>query len=110
MQNQNVVLDGSGKATVKATCPSEAFEFYSGAHSFTFQYGLRSDEIPQGGSQTAGQAQGDAAAAEAISATDFKFIAETARGKPWAVNDVVGYLVGTAADVIACRPRQTPRA
>jgi hypothetical protein len=106
MQNQNITLDGTGKATVKATCPAEAFEFYSGAHSFTFQFGLRGDEIPQGGNQTPGMATGDAAAAEVLGTTEWKFIAETSRNKPWAVNDIVGYLVGTAADVIVCRPRR----
>jgi hypothetical protein len=116
MQNQNVVLDGTGKATVKASCPAEAFEFYCLAHTFTFQYALRADEAPTlaTGPNSSGtpdpskaaQPNGDAVSAEPWTATLFKFIAESARNKPWAAGETVGFLVGTAADTIVCRPRR----
>src|SRR5260370_36829286 len=118
MQNQNVGIDGSGKATVKAQCSAEAFEFYPGAHTFTFQYALRPDEAPilaVGGANASGapdpskanQPNGDAAAAEVtgtVAARPWKFIAESARFKPWNTGHTVGFLVCTAADVTLVRP------
>ena len=105
MQNQNITL--SGTTTVKATCSAEAFEFYCAAHTFTFQYAIRGDEqpTPQPG-EVAKTAVGDAAAAEAYSATLFKFVAESPRMKPWNVGDTIGFLAGTNADVVVCRPRR----
>ena len=118
MQNQNLVLDGTGKATVKASCPAEAFEFLATA-TFTFQYAVRADEAPilataganasgVPDSSRTGQPIGDAATAEVtVTTAQWKFIAETARFKAWAVGDVVGYLVGTAGATVTCRPRRT---
>jgi len=106
MQNQNITMTGSS-IPVKATCQSEAFEFYCAAHTFTFQYAIRLDEqpTPQPG-EVAKTTVGDASSAEAYAATLFKFIAESAKGKPWNVGDTIGYLNGTNADVVVCRPRR----
>jgi len=90
--------------TVRATCPSEAIEFIQNAHTFSFQFAWRVDETNN--PNQVGQPIGDAASAEQISATDFRFVAETARFKPWAVGDVIGFLVGTNGDVVVARPRR----
>src|SRR5713101_6107492 len=103
MQNQNVTMTGN-PAAVKATCPCEAIEFTCGTATFTFQYATRADETNN--PNQVGQPLGDASSAEQVSATDFRFVAETARFKPWAVGDVIGFLVGTNGDVVVARPRR----
>jgi len=120
MQNKNFTLDGSGKATITAPCPCEAVDLYiTGAtpHTFTFAYALRPDEGPilaVGGADAsgmpdpskAGQPIGDAISAAQWSANYFEFKAESGRFKPWAAGEVVGFVVGTAADVVVVRPRR----
>jgi hypothetical protein len=103
VQNQNVTMTGNSVA-VKATCPVEAIEFTCGTATFTFQYATRADETSN--PNQVGQPLGDAGAAEQVSATDFRFVAETARFKPWAVGDVIGFLNGANGGVIAARPRR----
>ena len=102
MQNQNIVM-GRSAVAVKATCPCEALEFTCGA-TFTFQYAVRADETNN--SNQVGQPVGDASSAEQVNATGFRFEAETARFKPWAAGDIVGFLNGANGGVVAARPRR----
>lgn len=110
MQNKNFTLDGSGKATIVAPCSCDEIEIYCSAHTFTFQYAVRGDEAPAmvDGPQkpTKGDALGDASSAEAYATTLFKFVADSPRGAPWKAGDIIGYVVGTAADVVVVRPRK----
>ena len=103
MQNQNIAMTGS-PVTVKATCPAEAIEFTCGTATFTSQYATRADETNN--PNQVGQPIGDAASAEQVSATDFRFVAETARFKPWTAGDVVGFLNGANGGMVAARPRR----
>jgi hypothetical protein len=106
MQNKSFTLDGSGKAKIVAPCPCEAVDIICAAHTFTFQYARRADEIQTGTNQTAGDAIGDATSAAQWSATYFEFRAESSRFKPWNTGDVIGYILGTAADAVGVRPRR----
>src|SRR5258708_6152351 len=109
MQNQNLVLASTSPTPVVAQCACEGMEMYSTA-TFTFQFATRASEVPPAGQtqgqNVAAQPNGDASTAESITATDFKFIAESARNQPWAKGETIGFVVGVNAQVIVCRPRR----
>jgi hypothetical protein len=111
VQNQNLVLAGASSTPVVAQCACEGMEMYSTA-TFTFQYATRASEIPPAqpgqtqGQTVAAQPNGDASVAESITASDFKFVAESARNQPWAKGETIGFVVGVNAQVIVCRPRR----
>src|SRR6266849_2537375 len=108
MQNKNFTLDGSGKATITAPCPCEAVDLYivgATPHTFTFQYAARADEVAQ--SEQSGKGVGDPISAAQWSANYFEFKAESGRFKPWNTGEVIGFVVGTATEVVVVRPRRT---
>lgn len=104
MQNKNFTLDGSGKATITAPCPCEGVDIICLTHTFTFAYAARGDEVAQ--PEQANKPLGDAISAAQWSATYFEFKAEGPRSKPWNTGDTIGFVVGTAADVVGVRPRR----
>lgn len=97
MQGKNLTLSGAGLGTVVAPCACEAVDIISVAHTFTFQYA---------DGTSAANPIGDAVSAAAYSATYFEFKADNGgKGFAWAAGQTIGYIVGTAADVIGIRPR-----
>ena len=98
MQGKNFVIPGSGQLTVVAPCTLEAADLIDSAHTFTFQY---ADDTANA------NPIGDAVAAEQLSATCFEFKVERARKTFWTTGQTIGYVVGTAGDTIALRPRRT---
>ncbi len=86
---------GSGLGTVKAPCACEAVDIISVAHGFSFQY-----------ADVNGVAIGDAVNAAAYTTTYFEFKADNGgKGFCWAAGATIGFITGTAADVIGIRPR-----
>src|SRR5260370_6989782 len=112
MQNQNLILAGASATPVVAQCACEGMEIYSTA-TFTFQYATRASEVPPTqpgqtqGQMSAAQPNGDASVAESITASDFKFIAESARNQPWAKGETIAFVVAVNPQALLCRP---PRA
>lgn len=95
MQNKLLILSGGGLGNVTAPCVTEAVDLISTAHTFTFQF-----------ADGNGNAIGDPVNAAQISATYFEFKADSGgKGFTWAAGQVIGFIVGTAADNIGIRPR-----
>lgn len=110
MLAKNLVLSG-GAGTIIAPCPCDEVELYSLTATFKFQYAVRSDEAPTmiSGPQkpTTADPVGDACSAESISATLFKFVADSPRGAPWKQGDTIGFISsGGSTDTIVIRPRK----
>jgi hypothetical protein len=103
MQGQIVAMTGSA-VNIPAPCACEGFRIYSNAHTFTFQWCLRANEISPTSGQTAGQAAGAAISAEAASATDFWIEVVAPNGNPFQAGEVIGIAIGTNTDPLYVRP------
>lgn len=89
---------------VASPCAAEGLRLYSLAHSFTFQWVTRANEIDPASGVKAGAPTGAAISAEESSASDFFVEVIAPRGNPFIGGEVIGVAIGTNADVLYARP------
>jgi hypothetical protein len=103
MQAQTIAMTGSA-VNIPAPCACEGFRIYSLAHTFTFQWVTRANELSPTSGVPAGQAVGAAVSAEAASTTDFWMEVVAPNGNPFQAGEVIGIAIGTNADPLYIRP------
>jgi hypothetical protein len=89
---------------ITAPCNCEGFRLYSLAHTFTYQWVTRANEVDPASGVKAGAPTGAAISAEESSASDFFVEVVAPNGNPFVGGEIIGVAIGTNADVLYCRP------